>query len=239
VSSADARGWGPGWPTPRNTDQVKITRAGATSLATWVHRSIAPLVIEGLRRTEDEIRYDVRMLGGYASRPIRGSTSTPSNHSWGLAIDINWDKNPFVKSPLVTDMPAAMVATWKSLGFGWGGDYTSRKDAMHFEFLGTPAQAASLSATLGLHTGSAARAAVAVTSQPAPAPVPESRPLVRLGTNGDAVRLLQERLNSHGAGLGVDGDFGKRTLAAVVAFQRGNGLTPDGIVGGKTWAALG
>ena len=37
---------------------------------------------------------------------------------------------------------------------------------------------------------------------------------------------------------GIDGDFGKDTLAAVKAFQQDRGLKVDGIVGPKTWAAL-
>lgn len=48
------------------------------------------------------------------------------------------------------------------------------------------------------------------------------------------VRLVQEQLGVTPA----DGRFGAKTRAAVVAFQRGRGLSPDGIVGPKTWDAL-
>jgi hypothetical protein len=41
------------------------------------------------------------------------------------------------------------------------------------------------------------------------------------------------------AGLKVDGISGPATRRAVVAFQRSKGLTPDGILGPKTYAALG
>ena len=37
---------------------------------------------------------------------------------------------------------------------------------------------------------------------------------------------------------GADGDFGKDTLAAVKKYQLKHGLSPDGIVGEKTWAKL-
>ena len=36
----------------------------------------------------------------------------------------------------------------------------------------------------------------------------------------------------------IDGRIGKKTRAAVKAFQRKSGLTADGVVGEKTWAAL-
>lgn len=47
------------------------------------------------------------------------------------------------------------------------------------------------------------------------------------------VKLLQQRL-----GIKDDGQFGSGTEAAVKAFQAKNGLSPDGIVGPKTWTAL-
>lgn len=47
------------------------------------------------------------------------------------------------------------------------------------------------------------------------------------------VRLLQGKL-----GIATDGQFGAGTEQAVKAFQRSKGLTPDGIVGPKTWTAL-
>ena len=39
--------------------------------------------------------------------------------------------------------------------------------------------------------------------------------------------------------IGVDGDFGRGTLTAVVAFQKRSGLDGDGIVGQNTADALG
>ncbi|HKE20093.1 MAG TPA: peptidoglycan-binding domain-containing protein [Kofleriaceae bacterium] len=66
-----------------------------------------------------------------------------------------------------------------------------------------------------------------------------SRPLLRRGSTGAAVRDLQVRLQSLGFDPGpADGIFGGGTQAAVVSFQRSRGLTPDGIVGPQTWSAL-
>ena len=66
------------------------------------------------------------------------------------------------------------------------------------------------------------------------------RPTVSYGSRGDAVRKLQELLNALGYDCGsVDGIFGSKTKAAVLAFQKANGLGADGIVGPLTWAKLG
>ena len=65
------------------------------------------------------------------------------------------------------------------------------------------------------------------------------RPMVSYGSRGDAVRKLQELLNALGYDCGsVDGIFGSKTKAAVLAFQKANGLGADGIVGPLTWAKL-
>lgn len=65
-------------------------------------------------------------------------------------------------------------------------------------------------------------------------------PTLRRGNKGDEVADLQALLNAkYGFSLEIDGDFGKDTEAAVKQFQQQHGLTADGIVGPKTWKALG
>lgn len=85
------------------------------------------------------------------------------------------------------------------------------------------------------------------TAAPAPPPpnsAPRTNPTawastLQLNSAGQAVVALQRKLNAvASAGLDEDGDFGPETLAAVVTFQRGRGLLPDGIVGPRTAAAL-
>jgi putative chitinase len=64
-------------------------------------------------------------------------------------------------------------------------------------------------------------------------------PVLKQGSRGAAVKALQQRLKELGFDPnGVDGNFGKGTKAAVIAFQRSNGLPANGMAGPKTMAAL-
>ena len=71
-------------------------------------------------------------------------------------------------------------------------------------------------------------------------------PTLRRGSKGEYVKQLQVLLLCEGYGdlladdtqNPMDGIFGQRTEKAVKAFQKDHGLTVDGIVGKKTWAAL-
>ncbi len=62
---------------------------------------------------------------------------------------------------------------------------------------------------------------------------------VRSGSSGNDVKELQRALEAKGFDpQGTDGKFGPNTRKAVVAFQRANGLEPDGVVGKNTHKAL-
>jgi len=64
-------------------------------------------------------------------------------------------------------------------------------------------------------------------------------PLVRLGSVGVYVCILQDALNIvTGFSLNIDGVFGPLTSARVRIFQALNRLTADGIVGCATWTSL-
>lgn len=64
--------------------------------------------------------------------------------------------------------------------------------------------------------------------------------VLRKGSKGNEVKEVQRRLKQWGYySGGVDGVFGAGTRAAVIAFQKKNGLTADGVVGKATYKALG
>ena len=61
------------------------------------------------------------------------------------------------------------------------------------------------------------------------------------GDKGEAVKTMQTMLIACGfscGSTGADGDFGKNTLAGLIAFQTASGLTADGVYGDETKAAL-
>jgi hypothetical protein len=225
---ARQRGWGDGWPHCQRRHIVAVQRGGVTL---YVRREIAQLVATLLEATEKKHRYDVRagQSWGFACRPIDG-TRTPSNHSWGLAVDLNSRANPRAED-LRTDLPPAVVAMWWACGFFWGGWYRRRPDAMHFEYVRRPTDVAADLAAARRHLNGA---------RTAPAFVPPPLRLTDPRTRGDRVRFVQGRLNANGAAppLAVDGVWGPRTDAALRQFQRRRRLAVDGIYGPRTHAAL-
>lgn len=145
--TAAQRGWGAGWPScaGAKTAGTAVVTAERSGTRLSVHRRIARLV--SLLVDETERRgYALRpgQCGGYNCRPI-GGTNSPSNHSWGLAVDINWADNP-MRRPLTTNIPTWMVDLWGRYGFAWGGHYTGTPDPMHFEFMGSPTDADQMTA---------------------------------------------------------------------------------------------
>ena len=64
--------------------------------------------------------------------------------------------------------------------------------------------------------------------------------VLKQGSKGGEVKEVQRRLKEWGYYKGsVDGVFGAGTRSAVIAFQKKNGLTADGVVGKSTYKALG
>jgi hypothetical protein len=67
-----------------------------------------------------------------------------------------------------------------------------------------------------------------------------SQPILpRFGVEGGKVTEIQQALRREGSALVVDGHFGYQTELALMEFQRSHDLTPDGVAGPLTLAALG
>lgn len=153
------KGWGAPCAAARAT--VTLTHARVT-----VDARIAELVGLVLRACEARgYIFRAADTGAYNCRKIAG-TNTWSNHAWALAIDVNWQSNPYT-SAWVTDIPDWMHNLLNRYGFAWGGDYTGgKRDFMHFEFMGTPQQA-----QLALALARAELGAGSVIVTPSPTPV--------------------------------------------------------------------
>ena len=64
-------------------------------------------------------------------------------------------------------------------------------------------------------------------------------PTLKVGSQGQLVKLLQERLNSYGFNCGIaDGIFGNATKQALYNYQVNRKLLADGICGKQTWKQL-
>jgi hypothetical protein len=224
-NNAEERGWGKGWPGCQRGSIAAVAKAGVT---VHVRKEIATLVATLLEATEARYGYDVKpgQTWGFACRPIRG-TDVPSNHSWGLAVDINSLANPMATT-FRSDIPPPVVAMWWACGFFWGGYYQRRPDTMHFEYVHRASDVERDLATARTYLGA---------GQVFPGRLLRlAQPRMR----GSDVAWAQSRLNAKGAApaLSTDGVWGPKTDQAFRAFQRRAGLVVDGVYGPKSHAAL-
>lgn len=184
---------------PSCPGQAALHRFTVDGRSFWLHPKVAPIFEAFLK---DVVARGYRLgLGilddwSYACRPIRGS-ATPSEHSRGTAVDINATTNP-MGSTLRTDMPSWVPVLAKQYGLNWGGWYRSRPDAMHFEFLGTAADASRIVAGL---------------KNPRPAPSDDDG--ITPSDSPTAIRFLQVCLNLAGQHVAVDGVYGTATGQAI------------------------
>jgi len=95
-----------------------------------------------------KFRIKASQTAAYVWKTIIG-TGTVSQHSYGLAIDINWNDNPCFYN-INTDVSNGyggyqpgknqysvtkeVISIWKAHGFYWGGDWQGKKDTMHFSY---------------------------------------------------------------------------------------------------------
>ena len=232
--NAEARGWGAGWPHC-STARVVTAIAGKNGLRLPVRQEIAPLVQWLVRDLEARRGSPFRSdwSWGFACREIKGTT-TPSNHSWGLAIDLDAPENaqqPGATPPGRNTMPPDASALAESYGFRWGGTYSRSPDPMHFEYMETPEDARRRASGGAPGHDDPQSGGGSEDRVPYPGPPP-----LRRGSRGAAVLRVQQALDvDYSSGPGV---FGPRTEEAVKEFQRQKGLQVDGIVGTRTWGTL-
>ena len=136
--------------------------------------------------------------------------------------------------------PGTAVFVWDGSKYSHVGLYVG--DGIVIEAMGTIKGVTTTKVSAGKWTHWGELKGVDYTNKTTEKPVKDATlPTLKKGSKGDDVIKAQEYLRAHGYSLGrwcVDGDFGSATESAIIAFQRDNGLNPDGIVGPRTWAAL-
>lgn len=194
---------------------------------------INPKLVEYVQKIRDHFGKSITVTSGYRcpvhNKRIGGATG--SRHSKGDAADI-----------VVTGVAPREVAKYaESIGIKGIGLYETSADG-HFTHVDTRdvksfwyGQNEAKRTTFGGSTP-------APDPSPAPAPQPSiNNNVLSIGDTGEDVRELQEWLVKLGYNVGSkgpDGDFGSKTYAAVIDFQRKHNLKDDGIVGPLTENAI-
>ena len=165
----------------------------------------------------------------YWKRSGVAAAATPgtSNHGWGLAIDMALDSDRsdgLDPDDAVYIGPALnyLFINAERFGFSW----ELQSEPWHLRYV------------KGDEIPQAVRDFEKGVKPEPPKPQQTSKPVLRLGSTGDGVTLLQSALRARGFTIAVDGHFGPQTDRTVRAFQSRSGLTVDGLVGDKTWSAL-
>jgi len=77
-------------------------------------------------------KYVPKQVGTFAYRNMRGK-SRLSEHALGVAMDLDWSKNPMQHRRYQPTIPSYVTNIFKSSGFEWGGDWRSIYDPMHYQ----------------------------------------------------------------------------------------------------------
>lgn len=165
----------------RENDEIKLEDLAYIQVTYWgfddkehigeliVHKKVAEDVVEIFKelyeakfpiekiRLIDEYNADDNLsmtdnnTSAFCYREITGSKGKLSNHSYGVAIDINPVQNPYVKGDIVlpesgkeyldrSNIRKGMIVegnpcynAFKRRGWTWGGEWKSLKDYQHFE----------------------------------------------------------------------------------------------------------
>jgi D-alanyl-D-alanine carboxypeptidase/Putative peptidoglycan binding domain len=149
-------------PTPRNREKITITNGfadtqlqrvtipqligvdGAPASGTVQIHRLAAVAFTALWVAWEVAGYLNQVLsfdGTFEPRFVRGSAAkqTLSNHAFGVAFDINVEWNAFGAEPASRGMKGCLydlVPIANQQRFFWGGHYKTRRDGMHFEYVG-------------------------------------------------------------------------------------------------------
>jgi hypothetical protein len=104
------------------------------------HKLAIPQLLGAMQEIEEKgLLGDLLTYGGsYNMRFIRGSTTTLSNHAFGVALDFNMAQNGLGKQAALVGEKGTLrrvAPIFERYGAFWGGWYRGRKDGMHFEFV--------------------------------------------------------------------------------------------------------
>lgn len=90
-------------------------------------------VFERVKATDQDLYDRISTAGSLCVRRIRGTTSSTSTHSFGLAVDLNIDGHLDTLADGKTQVGLTILADFfQEEGWIWGAGYT-REDSMHFE----------------------------------------------------------------------------------------------------------
>jgi hypothetical protein len=200
------------------------------------HTNVRPLYVPG--------------CWGYAERKIRGSQTVVSNHASGTAEDLIAPTLPLGVDPnkVLTDKEIAEIRhimRYCTTADGhpvvrWGGDYKGRKDAMHFEIIGTPAQVAEVAFKIK-HPPNLKNPDGGPTGK---FPLPKDHVFAEndgharthsgyYAKDRAAIRRIQFEV-----GIKPDGEFGPKTAAAVKKWRQQYDLQPLPVVGASCWTQM-
>jgi hypothetical protein len=189
-------------------------------------------VVQGLRTyvEQDLLFTQGRTKPGEIVTRARGGYS---NHNFGLACDIA----PVPNGKIDWNWREAFLAIndeAEKVGLLWGGDWTKFIDLPHVELKGP-----TLKECRALYVKGGLQAVWAkVDGEPSSPQVP-SRPTLKLGDKGQAVRIAQAALKAKGYSLSVDGEYGRITESIIKQFQKKYELPETGIIDEATWELLG
>lgn len=96
------------------------------------HRKLVDIFAKTFQAIKDAgLQQRLQYFGGCFNVRQKRTSSKLSAHSWGIAIDLNPETNA-LGTP--GNMDPAVVAIFQQFHFKWGGEFTGRKDPMHFQY---------------------------------------------------------------------------------------------------------